>query len=128
MQHHLAEVGVDPDFKLSFPQGVLQRLADFHLAGTNDQSRVKRPPKDRLVFVVPREDAVGIGHDEALGREVAAKGQKAISVGVVNRWEKAIVVVELINHGAKVQNNSVFLRVQKTQRDASVFHPHGLQR
>ena len=97
------EICVNPDLKLSGFQCVPQRLADFHLAWSDNQTRVERPPEDGVVFGIPREDAVGVGNDETMGREVAAKGQKSVAVGTARWRKKTIVVVDLVNHGAKVR-------------------------
>ena len=49
-------------------------------SGSQDHARIGREPQDR-VLVVPGEDALRVGGQQTLGREISAVGEQSVPVG-----------------------------------------------
>ena len=58
--------------------GSSQRARHLQLGAVEHHARVGRPPEQRLALRVPREDAVAVGVEQALERQVAARAEQAV--------------------------------------------------
>ncbi len=79
--HHLGEGGVDTQLEAGVAHALGQRTGDAHLVRHQHHARVGTPPQDRLAGVEPGKDAVAVGIQQALRRQVAAHRQQAVGVG-----------------------------------------------
>ena len=76
-----AEVGVDARLERAGAHPLAQRARHAELRDVQHHARIGAPPQDRLAVRVPRKDALAIGGDDALGRQVRAGGQQAVGLG-----------------------------------------------
>ena len=58
-----------------------------------DRSGIRRPPENRLIVVVPGEDAMPVRFEQSLRMKVSANGKQPVRGGLINWWETNIVVV-----------------------------------
>jgi hypothetical protein len=63
------------------------------LAWEQHGARIRRPPENRLIVVVPGENAMPIGFEETFRTEVAAYGQQAFGRRLLNWWKAKILPV-----------------------------------
>jgi hypothetical protein len=62
---------------LDLAQGLLEAVADLEAVGVQHHARIGAPPQDGLAFGEPGEDAVAVGLQQALRRQVGAGGKQA---------------------------------------------------
>lgn len=75
------------------------------LLGKNHKPRHRAEPHNGLVAeTVPRKNAVRVGQQQPLGRQVAANGEKSVGLAKV-RVGEGNAVVEFENHRAKLRNS-----------------------
>jgi hypothetical protein len=67
------------------------------LVGKQHGSGIWRPPQDRLVFVVPGENAVSVRFKEPLWTEISADGKETFGGCLINWWKTKIVLLQA-NH------------------------------
>jgi len=60
-------------------------------------ARIRRPPQDGLVIVVPGENAVAVRFEETLWAEISANSQQSFGGGPIDRRETEIVRIQA-NH------------------------------
>jgi len=79
--HDGGKIGIEADFPGVFAQYAAQQLAevmaDDELLGAQHHAGVGAPPQHWLALRVPREDALPVGGEQPLRREVEASGQQA---------------------------------------------------
>jgi hypothetical protein len=64
-----------------------------------DEAGIRRPPEDRFAIGVPGKDPFPIRREKAFRRKVAAHGQKAAFLGVVDRGKPNRVRESIDRHG-----------------------------
>ncbi len=64
------------------------------LVGEQHGARIRRPPENRLIVVVPRKDAVAIGFEQPLRTEVTSYGEQAFGRCPINRGKTKILPIQ----------------------------------
>ena len=85
---HRFEILVEGDAEKIALEDLFERFGDAQFIGVKHQTRVGRPPENRLAFGVPGEDAAAIGKQQAVDTEIAADGQQPFFDGQVRRGER----------------------------------------
>lgn len=66
----------------------------MEFAGEQYGARIWRPPENRLIVVVPREDPVTVGFEQPFRTEVASYGEKPFWRCPINRGETKVVPIQ----------------------------------
>ncbi len=80
------EVPVEAYFEVHFPQISLQPSGYMEFVELQDTARVGGPPKYDLAFVIPRENSVLVGVEEALRRQVASRRKQTVGLAAGIRY------------------------------------------
>jgi len=83
----LFENPVEGYFEHTLAHRLGQAARNFEIVQVQCQTRVRRPPKDRLVLGVPGENAQAVGRQQPVAGQISTHRQQAAGIGIIRRWE-----------------------------------------
>jgi hypothetical protein len=95
----LLEGRVQGETKTPLAQDALQTPGHMDARRLEDEPRIRTPPQDGRILGVPGENALGVGHEQPLGRQVPPDGQETVLVGVLRIRENGLVGQGKDRHG-----------------------------
>src|SRR5262245_11243452 len=77
MLHDVMETGIERDPKDTGTKAALQAAGDVEVFREEHRARIRRPPEDRLIFVIPGKDSVAIGFEQPFNPKIATDREQA---------------------------------------------------
>ena len=96
--HDTPKAGIERDGKHVRAKPSLEAVRDMELVRKQDGARIRRPPEDGLIVVVPGKDAMPIGFEQPLRTEIASYREETFRGCPINRWKTKFVPIQAEHH------------------------------
>lgn len=91
--HDLSKASIERNGEHIRAEASFKTARHVKLLREQDGSGIRRPPENRLIVVVPGENAMPIGFEKALRSEISSHGKEALRRGSINGREPDVVLI-----------------------------------
>src|SRR5262249_84372 len=90
MPHNRLKTLVERYPEAARPKAALQAARDVEVFRKQHRTRIRRPPEDRLILVIPGKDSMTIGFEQPFSPKIATDRQQAFGLRLLNGREAEI--------------------------------------